>query len=573
MWFPRWLYVGLPFLASLAALRAQAPRVNALSNGGFESPTRTVDNLWDGVDGDGYLATPTYSAWVLTEGAALGNLPMPPSVAVADLNGDGKPDLLAASPTGYYFYYQNRGTATEPKFRDAEVLPIFLSSSLAPRDYYHAFLQDRDTDRYCPRIAVADWRKRGVLDLLVGNFLGEFLFVPNGGTARQPVFAQPAAVDKSLIQTDDRNRLWGNLFAPVAADWNNDGKLDVITGEGTYSANSIRLLENIGGETPKFSNARRSVIAYGDGREHLIPTVADFNGDGFPDLLVADRSGEIGVYLNPGAPKPGVELKRVSTVSFGGTSRLPGLVAPCAADLNGDGLFDLVMGLPSGRIAVAYNTGSRTEPSFGAWQELKGEDRLKRTVRTPPDWECYTSAELGNGPAYFAVVNAQDDSGSEPPEGANCIKAGSWAPAGGGIFAYPDTGIPQALQHYYLVHPLRLQINKPYTIRFKMKGAGMEKARWGFDYFEDSFTGALKMERGDRGEGVREGGHVQEHVELYTDFTPGSGWATVEKTLTARFKNAALKDRTEMNGHLVIDFYARNLSSVLYLDDFQVFPQ
>lgn len=563
----------LVWSTALAAAAAEAPApANALENGGFESPTRTIDNVWDGVDGDGNLATPTFSARVLTEGSALGSLAMPPSIAAADLTGEGKLDLLVAAPTGFYFYYKNVGTAKEPKFTNAEILPLFLSTSPVVRDNYHPFLHERDADRFCPRISLADWRRRGVLDLLVGNFLGEILFVPNTGAIHRPVFAQPVSLDKARLPTDDHNRLWGNLFSPVAADWNGDGKLDVLLGEGTYSANSIHLLENFGGDVLKFTDAGRSIVAYGDGREHLIPTTADFNGDGIPDLLVADRSGEIGVYLNPGPPKPGVELKRASTISFGGTSTLPGLVAPCAADLNGDGLFDLILGFPDGRLAVAYNTGSKTQPSFGAWQEIKGEDRLKRNVRIPADWELLTSPELGNGLAYFRVVNAQEDPQSEPPEGANCLKAGYWPPVTGGVFALPETGIPQGSLHFLMVHPFHAKVGTNYKVSFKVKGSGMEKCNWRFDHYEEFYSGALKLERGERGEAVREGKKVNEEVKIFNPFTPGANWSTVQRTFNVRFKSPELKDKTAMDGHFIIDFFAHDLSSVLYVDDIQIVP-
>lgn len=575
MSFPRWIPACLTLLLPWPAglVLAQAPTSNVMGNGGFERATRTDDNLWDGVDGDGNLAVPTFSARVLTEGSALGSLAMPGSVAVADLNADGKRDLLVASPNGYFFYYQNRGTPAEPRFTNAEVLPIFLSASPVVRDIYHAFGHERDHDRFCPRICLADWRKRGTLDLLVGNFLGELLFVPNTGAARQPVFSQPAVLDRARVQTDDRNRLWANLLSPAAADWNNDGKLDVLTGEGTYSANAIRLLENIGGEVPKFTETKRSRIAYGDGREQLIPAVADINGDGNPDLLVADRSGEIGVYLNPGAPGPGVELKRVATISFGGASKLPGLVAPCGADLNGDGLFDLVLGLPNGRIAVAYNTGTRTQPEFGAWREINGEDRLKRNVRVSTDWETDSNAELGNGLAYFQIVNAQEDPASEPPEGANCLKVGYWPPAAGGVFPFPDGGIPQSIPHFLLVHPFRAKIGQTYKVSFKVKASGMEKCHVAFDHYQESFTGALKLERGERGEGVREGKQVREEVRITNEFTPSSSWSTVEKSLNLRYKSPELKDQTEMEGSFIIDCSARSRSSVMYIDDIRIVPQ
>ena len=59
----------------------------------------------------------------------------------------------------------------------------------------------------------------------------------------------------------------------------------------------------------------------------------------------------------------------------------------CAADYNGDGLFDLILGLPNGHIAVSLNTGTKTEPKFGPPQDIKGEDRLKREIHSPDGWQ------------------------------------------------------------------------------------------------------------------------------------------------------------------------------------------
>ena len=107
---------------------------NLLSNGGFEDGTHTVDNLWDGVDSDGYLAVFRFSAQVVTDRGTIGALAMPPSVALVDLNGDGKPDLLTADPTGYFRFYPNHGTATAPRLRTRSCYRFFCPppSSRAP---------------------------------------------------------------------------------------------------------------------------------------------------------------------------------------------------------------------------------------------------------------------------------------------------------------------------------------------------------------------------------------------------------------------------------------------------------
>src|SRR5207244_1734575 len=102
---------------------------------------------------------------------------------------------------------------------------------------------------------------------------------------------------------------WGNLFAPCVVDWNKDGRPDLLIGEGSYSANAVFVLLNQSSASePKFTDEHRHYLCYGDGREQLAPTVADINGDGEPDVLVGDRLGTVGIYLNPGKWKPGTEL-------------------------------------------------------------------------------------------------------------------------------------------------------------------------------------------------------------------------------------------------------------------------
>ena len=478
--FPTLQALLLLSILCFAALRAEAAgettNPNVLPNPGFEEPSAVEDNLWDGVDGDGYLSGFRHSARAVTENRNFDGVAMPPAVAFVDLKGDGKPGLVTADPTGYFRFYPNVGTAKAPRFTNAELIPIFLSTTFRPRE--HEWTNNGGTDpwRFCPRFALADWRHSGVLDFLIGNYFGEVLFVPNAGSAKQPVFRQPTSIENARLTTSEKNHFWANLLSPVAVDWNGSGRLSMITGEGTYSADAIHLLENTGaGDTPKFTDAKHTMIAYGDGREHLMPTVADYNGDGSPDLIVADRTGEVGVYLNPGKGKQDAEFKRVSTISFGGSAKLPGLVAPYAADFNGDGLFDLIVGLPNGHIAVALNTGTKTQPAFGPLQDIKGTDRLGRNVKLPKNWTTTTFPMYGNALAYFSVVDAKDDPDSKPPEGGHCLKAGYW-PLPGETFSIPPEGIPGALKHFIVYSPhVTLDLNKTYQLSFKTKNNGMEK--------------------------------------------------------------------------------------------------
>ena len=574
-WLVPLVVAALPILPGRGA---DAPPANLLNNGGFEGATTAVDNLWDGVDSDGYLTGFKYSASVVGDRGNLTGLAMPPSVAFADLNGDGKPDLLVADPTGYFRFYPNRGTAAAPRFTNAELLPLFLSTTFRPRPHEWSFPQ-ADSYRFCPRFALADWRHTGLLDLLVGNYYGEILFVPNTGTARQPIFRQPSGpggVTSARLTTSEKQPFWGNLFAPAAADLSGHGQLDLVVGEGTYSANSIHLLRNVSNTgIPKFTDAQHFHLAYGDGREQLIPAVVDYDGDGNPDLLVADRTGEVGVYLNPGKSQPpGTEFKRAATLSFGGKSKLSGLCSVCAADFNGDGLFDIILGMSTGHIAVALNTGTKNAPTFGPVQELKGEDRFGRNINLPDGWSASLYPEYGNALSYATVVDAQSDPASQPPEGTHCLKAGYWQMGSGETFQLPPEGMPGAERHFVISqHGLTLNNNKSYELSFRAKAAGMEKMHYAFFSEFHGTAGLGKIERGERGENMNRNDEVDEEVNVGEDFTAGTNWSSAGGTLNIHYRNAALHDRPTMTGSLHIEFWATSLSSVMYLDDFKLVPK
>ena len=140
---------------------------------------------------------------------------------------------------------------------------------------------------------MADWRHTGLLDFLIGDYFGDVFFIPNSGTIKQPIYhptggVEPqipghdvdfppgedgrsaTSVEKSRIPTNDQGRYWANLLSPVAYNWTGRGKLDLLCGEGSYSANAIHLLANVGSSAPKFSSSQHTIVAYGDGREQLI---------------------------------------------------------------------------------------------------------------------------------------------------------------------------------------------------------------------------------------------------------------------------------------------------------------
>jgi hypothetical protein len=547
----------LSLLLGLTSSDASAQQ-NLVTNGDFKKFT-PIDNLWDGVDGAGYLAGFRRSTYATTESGRVGGQEMPISVSFMDVNGDGLPDLVTADPAGVLRAYINSGTKTEPKFTYAEIIPIF------PPQIAKDVAYDRGlgtNPHSVPKIALYDWNHKGTPDLIIGNYGGDILRVPHTGSATAPAYAQPTNYERVKVSLAGKHP-WGNLFAPCPIDWGKDGKTDLLVGEGSYSANAVYLLLNqSAGSEPKFNEEHRYYLCYGDGREQLVPTVADYNGDGLPDVLIGDRKGTIGVYLNPGNWKPGAELPLANMIQFGNRDSLGMPVAPHAADYNGDGLFDLLIGQGNGRVSLALNKGSKTEPKFDAPVEMRGEKYFKEKINLPGDWNMDAGNDRGNLYAYISV-----DPKEASPGGGNVLKVGFF-PSPNKVFKmvplavkgrdqddffryWREEWVPvdvrwagyERMADAFLMRQLlgELTIGTTYKLTFKVKGKGITDGVCTVAYLGAAENVATKFVRNDRGGAKAQKDETHEEVYEKAPFSSGDKWQSIEKTFTVHFKEAGLR--------------------------------
>lgn len=588
----------LIWLAGSIPLPAQTPAPSAtpkplLRNGGFELG-RTREDLWDGVDNNGFLAGERELAPILTTSGSISDSSMPMSVFLADMNGDKLLDIVTMDPIGYLRIYFNSGTPTEPKFTSAEIGSIYLTRSWMPGTTNPPYL------RFAPRVTAFDSTRSGKNDLFVGNYWGEIFLVKNEGSAQKPEFRQPADITRLLIPTSkDSNTRWGNVFSPVVWDWDKDGKEDLLLGEGSYSANNIHLLLNSGAAgRPVFDENNRTILAFGDGREQLSPAVVDYNGDGNMDLLVSERTGKVALYLNKGGPwKPGVEIPFASFVNAGTTPlSFGGICTIAVGDLNGDGLFDVVAGKTNGRIALAMNTGTKTEPKFGAPTELKGEN-VTKPLKLPSGWDVTYGLPRGNYYAYANVVTAAEDAKAEVPEGKSCLKFG-YQPSPNKIMTIPTgtayTGAlvtpftrtkadpnpaPDAAEaimrtapaNYFLLRMsgIPLKTGENYSLSFKVKGSKVSAGQ-----VLIATTGTIKLSEdrnvrtGDRNAVEVVKNQITETLDLDASFSPGAAWNEVKKDISTNFKDRKLKDpATVVTSTIEISFALQPGVGELYIDD------
>ncbi len=149
---------------------------------------------------------------------------------------------------------------------------------------------------------LTDWDGDGDYDLIVGTINGKVYLIPNEGTPDSYAFGK----EKQIASVASR-------AGPCAADWDDDGDLDLLVGADD---GSVSLFENTGSVTsPKLASAVKLVPSV----ERIMSTqapkevrrgsrskicVADWNSDGRLDLLVGDFAMQ-----KPDLPEPTDEEK------------------------------------------------------------------------------------------------------------------------------------------------------------------------------------------------------------------------------------------------------------------------
>lgn len=209
---------------------------------------------------------------------------------------------------------------------------------------------------------VADWDDDGRKDLIVGAADGSVALFRNVGTQAQPSFAAP------LTLTADNAPLGvGNNAVPAIFDENNDGKKDLLIGSGDGSV--YRFL-NIGSDDlPLF--AAGAILIPAAGATNAAPCLTDWNGDGAKEILVASDQG-IAVYNRQadGSFARGalIALKedligQNGTVTVG-NAVLGEMVRLFAYDADGRKGKDLIVGNAAGQMRLAASFGTKSSPQY-----------------------------------------------------------------------------------------------------------------------------------------------------------------------------------------------------------------
>ncbi|CAF1312794.1 unnamed protein product [Didymodactylos carnosus] len=241
----------------------------------------------------------------------------PISVAAADVDGDSKPDIIVANG-------------------DVNNVGVLLNTGNGTFTAQTTYSTGSGSNPVS--VAAADVDGDSQPDIIVANTgadnIGVLLNTGNGTFTAQTTYSTGSG---------------SNPVSVVAIDVNGDSKPDIIV--ANTGADNIGVLLNTGNGT----FTAQTTYSTGSSSNPLSVVAADINGDGKPDIIVANGdASNVGVLLNTGNGT----FTAQTTYSTGSGSH-PESVA--AADVNGDSKPDIIVANgDASNVGVLLNTGNGT---------------------------------------------------------------------------------------------------------------------------------------------------------------------------------------------------------------------
>jgi hypothetical protein len=342
--------------------------------------------------------------------------------AIADINGDGRPDLIFANNHDDLTY----GVKSF----------VYLNS----RSGFHQTQRLEFPTLGAVDVKVADLKRDGHPDIFFVNGMdgtvskttNSYIYWGNSKgsfstAARQtlPISAtsytaadlnNDGYTDLILSATKGLTILWGSrngfslansttlpthyVFNACVADFNRDGYLDLAVTDWTPSENQGRVVIFWGG--PKgFETSNRSSLSFPGIRT---AAVADLDGNGYPDILVLGTKDQAAIFWN--GPR-GFDSDRKTILPTNEA------ISAQIADLNGDGYLDIVipnlydyarLQYPKNpAIPVAAQTAPFESNTFIYWGGPKGYSTKKRSILPTVGGEDVAIADL-NRDGYLDLV-------------------------------------------------------------------------------------------------------------------------------------------------------------------------
>ncbi|RME27292.1 MAG: VCBS repeat-containing protein, partial [Candidatus Zixiibacteriota bacterium] len=307
------------------------------------------------------------------------------AIRFVDIDGDNDLDLFWGdlfNPNMYAFFNLGNMFTSDLTFISEDFLPA------ATAGFNHPAFADLDGD--------------GDLDMVVGAANGadrdNLLFYRNDGSRSAPSFT---TLSENYIETID----FGSFSFPAAGDIDGDHDFDILVGTGS---GRIIMMRNVGTAlAPVFNIDTTGSFAAITAGLNTAPCLIDWDSDGDLDLLVGNRSGQIEYWRNDG---DSADFSPVLVTTQLGGIKVDQLAVPAAADLNDDGLPDLLVGEwdfnSRANVRLYANVGAPDQPSLQlrATGILPAGSFREFTLPSVMDWDGDGRADLVVGSRHIGVT-------------------------------------------------------------------------------------------------------------------------------------------------------------------------
>jgi hypothetical protein len=292
--------------------------------------------------------------------------------SIADLDGDGGRDLIGATWGSKQLLVFDGQGAVRPGFPVALADPIWSSVAVGDLDGDHhqeMVFASTGSSMYVFRANGSEWldgdanpATQGVFKVIGGGF--------NAGTPALAALAGPGplaiiygGVDGLLYAwKPDGSNVPGfpvNLGAPILGSVA-VGRLDGAGGPLSIVvplANGQLHVRRADGTIHPGFPVFLPLASFGQGSS---PALADMNGDGYTDIVVASSNGRVYVFDRSGVSVPPWSASsRFSPLTSDAT-----VASPVVADINGDGKHDVVVGDENGALAALSGASGAMLPGF-----------------------------------------------------------------------------------------------------------------------------------------------------------------------------------------------------------------